>query len=86
MSSSHRKLFESIVVPPAVEHSRSGVVRDSRLTYARELGTAVTALGDSTALLDVKKTEVTTGGLDHPGLVGPGVVARNHDWSALAGA
>ena len=47
----------------------------SRSTYARELGAAVTALGDSAALLDVKQAEVTTGGLDDPGSVGGGVVA-----------
>ena len=44
-------------------------------TYARELAAAVTALGDGAALLDVKQADVTTGGLDDTGLVGPGVVA-----------
>jgi hypothetical protein len=46
------------------------------MTYARELGAAVTALGDSAALLDVQQTDITTGGLDDPGPVGPGVVAK----------
>lgn len=45
------------------------------VTYADELGTAVTALGDGTALLDVKNTEVATGGLNNTGPVGRGVVA-----------
>ena len=44
-------------------------------TYAGELGAAVTALGDSAALLDVQKAQVTTGSLDDSGPVGPGVVA-----------
>lgn len=45
------------------------------VTYADELGTAVTALGDGTALLDVKDTELATGGLNNTGPVGRGVVA-----------
>jgi hypothetical protein len=46
-----------------------------RSTYARELGAAVTALGDSAALLDVKKAELTTGSSDNTGSVGTGVPA-----------
>lgn len=53
----------------------------SRLTYARELGAAVTALGDSAALLDVKQTKVTTGSLDDSGSVGGGVVAARSPMS-----
>lgn len=45
------------------------------VTYARELGAAVTALGDSAALLDVKDAELTTGSLGDSGKVGGGVVA-----------
>lgn len=45
------------------------------MTYTRQLGTAVTALGSSATLLDVKNTQLTTGGLDNPGPVGGGVVA-----------
>ena len=41
---------------------------------AGELGAAVTALGSSTALLDVKDTVLAAGSLDDPGPVGPGVV------------
>jgi len=41
-----------------------------------ELGTAVTALGGSTPLLDVQVTEFTTGGLDDADLLAPGVVGR----------
>lgn len=52
-----------------VESSLSG------LTYARELGAAVTALGDSAALLEVKDTELATGSLGDSGDVGGGVVA-----------
>lgn len=44
-------------------------------TYTRELGTAVTALGGSSALLDVQSSQLTTGGLDDAGEVGGGVVA-----------
>lgn len=44
-------------------------------TYADELGAAVTALGDSASLLDVKQTDITTGSLDDSGSVGAGVVA-----------
>jgi hypothetical protein len=50
-------------------------------TYARELDTAVTALGSSTALLDVKDPGITTGGLDDPRPVGGGVVAAIMTWS-----
>lgn len=45
------------------------------MTYTWQLGTAVTALGSSAALLDVKNTQLTTGGLDNPSPVGGGVVA-----------
>lgn len=44
-------------------------------TYTWQLGAAVTALGGSAALLDVKNAELTTGGLDDTGPVGGGVVA-----------
>ena len=47
----------------------------SRGTYARELGAAVTALGDGASLLDVKQTDITTGSLDDSSSVGGGVVA-----------
>ena len=47
----------------------------SQGTYARELGAAVAALGDSAALLDVQQAQVTTRSLDDSGPVGPGVVA-----------
>lgn len=43
-------------------------------TYTRELDAAVTALGGCAALLEVKRTQLTTRGLDDPGLVGAGVV------------
>ena len=43
-------------------------------THTRELDTAVTALGSGTLLLQVKVTELTTGGLDDANLVGPRVV------------
>lgn len=45
-------------------------------TYTRELGTAVTALGSSSTLLDVQSTELTARSLDDAGEVGGGVVAR----------
>lgn len=45
------------------------------LTYARELGAAVTALGDSAALLEVKHAELAAGSLGDSGDVGGGVVA-----------
>jgi hypothetical protein len=47
----------------------------SKKTYARELDAAVTALGGSTALLDVKNPSLAAGGLDDPRPVGGGVVA-----------
>ena len=53
------------------------------MTYARELGAAVTALGDSAALLDVKNTELATGSLDDTGPVGAGVVTRKFTQSAV---
>lgn len=46
-----------------------------RSTYTGELVSAVTALGDGASLLDVQKTQVTTGSLDDTGPVGSGVVA-----------
>jgi hypothetical protein len=48
---------------------------NSEATYARELGAAVTALGNSAALLDVQKTQVAAGGLNNSGPVGASVVA-----------
>lgn len=45
------------------------------MTYTRQLGTAVTALGSSATLLNVKNAELTTGSLDNSGPVGGGVVA-----------
>lgn len=53
----------------------TGASIDSGYTYAGELGAAVTALGNSAALLDVQQARGTTRGLDDPGPVGPGVVA-----------
>ena len=50
---------------------------ESRSTYARELGSAVAALGNGTALLDVKQADFTTGGLDDSGSVGTGVPAAD---------
>lgn len=47
---------------------------DSRVTHTGELDATVTALGSSTLLLQVKVTELTTGGLDDANLVGPRVV------------
>lgn len=52
-----------------------GVLAGSEGGDARQLGAAVTALGNGTALLDVKQTDVTTGSLDDSGSVGGGVVA-----------
>ena len=43
-------------------------------THTGELDAAVTALGSSTLLLQVKVTELTAGGLDDANLVGPRVV------------
>lgn len=51
-------------------------------TYARELGAAVTALGDSAALLDVQKAKLTTGSLNDSGPVGASVVAKESPLSA----
>ena len=56
----------------------------SRGTYARELGAAVTALGDGASLLDVKQTDITTGSLDDSGSVGGGVVAVRQTVSYMA--
>jgi len=44
------------------------------VTYTRELDAAVAALGCGTALLQVQSAQLTTGGLNNPGLVRPGVV------------
>lgn len=67
-------LFPSSHISPRfVDHSSDLVF--ARATYARELGAAVTALGNSAALLDVQQAQVTTGSLDDSGPVGPGVVA-----------
>lgn len=53
-------------------------------TYTRQLGTAVTALGSGSALLDVQDTQLTTGRLDDTGPVGGGVVAGGKNvWSVL---
>lgn len=43
-------------------------------THTRELDATVTALGSSALLLQVKVSELTTGGLDDANLVGPRVV------------
>ena len=51
------------------------VLAGSESGDARELGAAVTALGDGASLLDVKQTDITTGSLDDSGSVGGGVVA-----------
>lgn len=55
----------------------------SGCTYANQLGAAVTALGDSAALLDVQDTEVATGGSNNTGVVGGGVVAKEFPESAV---
>jgi len=55
-----------MIVPPS---------QKSKKTYAGQLDTAVTALGGGSALLDVKDTELTTGGLDDPRPVRGGVVS-----------
>jgi hypothetical protein len=51
-----------------------GVLAGAESGDARQLGAAVTALGDSAALLDVQKTQVTAGGLHNTRPVGAGVV------------
>lgn len=51
------------------------------ITYARELGAAVTALGDSASLLDVQQSELATGSLDDSGSVGTSVVAGSFNVS-----
>jgi len=53
-------------------------------TYTSELDTAVTALGCSALLLEVKVTELTTGSLDHTGDVGLGVVSEDSPVSGIA--
>lgn len=61
---------------PPLSPSLSGCkIRSKVTTYTRELGAAVTALGNSSALLDVQNSDVTTGSLDDSGPVGAGVVA-----------
>lgn len=69
LRSSSAPLYHSPVSPNLNRVSS----RDS--TYARELDTAVTALGGSAALLDVQDPGVTTGRLDDACPVGGGVVA-----------
>lgn len=51
-----------------------GKKNQSRATHTGELDAAVTALGSSALLLQVKVTELTTRGLDDANLVGPRVV------------
>ena len=48
------------------------------MTYARQLVATVAALGVGASLLDVEESELATGGLDRPGEVGGGVVARRN--------
>lgn len=62
-------------LPPPSPSLSSCKIRFRTITYTRQLGAAVTALGDGSALLDVQNSEVTTGGLDDTGPVGAGVVA-----------
>jgi hypothetical protein len=62
-----------LIVPPSQKEE----------TYAGQLDTAVAALGGGSALLDVKDTELTTGGLDDPRPVRGGVVSADPE---LAGA
>lgn len=63
------------ISPIAVSCRSETFVAVGRMTYTRQLGTAVTALGSSATLLDVKNAELTTGSLDNSGPVGGGVVA-----------
>lgn len=73
--------FPSIAIPLGCKF------RFRASTYTRELGAAVTALGDSSALLDVQNSDVTTGGLDDTGSVGTGVVAaKDFDSQSLCSA
>lgn len=53
--------------------------RPGRLTYARQLGATVTALGGSSSLLDVKDARLAARGLDDTGPVRGGVVAVGED-------
>lgn len=53
-------------------------------TYTGELGAAVTALGGSSALLQVQSPELATGGLDNPRLVRRGVVPSSNRGLVLA--
>jgi hypothetical protein len=58
-----------------IPHSRSKMHQGRRgTTHTGELDAAVTALGSSSLLLQVKVTELTAGGLDDANLVGPRVV------------
>ena len=59
--------------PPPLEYPI--LPHEFKRTYAGQLDTAVTALGGGSTLLDVKDTELTTGGLDDPRPVGGGVVS-----------
>jgi hypothetical protein len=58
-----------------IPHNRSKMHQGRRgTTHTGELDAAVTALGSSSLLLQVKVTELTAGGLDDANLVGPRVV------------
>lgn len=76
---SRQSFFSSRSVGPHViahiPHNRSKMHWGRRgSTHTGELDAAVTALGSSTLLLQVKVTELTAGGLDDANLVGPRVV------------
>lgn len=77
----HRQSFNLVVMIlpplglPSSSNRPAASLSKSRCTYARELVAAVTALGNSAALLDVQKTELATGRLDDASPVGLGVVA-----------
>ena len=61
--------------PTISSHSRlASNIRSVGCTHTGELDAAVSALDGSSALLDVKVTELSTGGLDDADLVGTGVV------------
>lgn len=68
-------IFRRCISPVEVSCRFECFVAVGGVTYTRQLGTAVTALGGSATLLDVKNTQLTTGSLDNPGPVGGGVVA-----------
>lgn len=61
-------------------HSIRGL---GKKTYTRQLGTAVTALGSGSTLLDVQDTQLTTGRLDDTGPVGGGVVAGGENFLSV---